>query len=109
MTVCVRVCVPDNLLRARLNEATEQTPSSPLLRNNIGFDYLFIIIRPLIFSVFIETLWCIVKTKEKNTCVKTIKKKNKINKNTYRLYHTRVLLLNGDLKQCFLHNSELKK
>lgn len=108
MTICVRVCVPDNLFRARLNEATEQTPSKPLLRNNIGFDYLFTIIRPIIFSVFIETLWCIVKTKEKNTCVKTIKK-NKINKNTYRLYHTRVLLLNGDLKQCFLHNSELKK
>lgn len=66
--------MPDNLFRARLNEATEQTPSRPLLRNNIGFDYLFIIIRPIIFSVFIERLWCIVKTKEKNTCVKTIKK-----------------------------------
>lgn len=25
------------------------------------------------------------------------------------MYHTRVLLLNGDLKRCFLHNSEIKK
>lgn len=67
--------MPDNLFRARLNEATEQTPSKPLLRNNIGFDYLFTIIRPIIFSVFIETLWCIVKTKEKNTCFKNNKNK----------------------------------
>lgn len=64
--------MPDNLFRARLNKVTEQTPSRPLLRNNIGFDYLFIIIRPIMFSVFIETFWCIVKTKEKNTCVKKI-------------------------------------
>lgn len=70
--------MPDNLFRARLNEATEQTPSRPLLRNNIGFDYLFIIIRPIIFSVFIETLWCIVKTKEqKYRCKKNKKKINK--------------------------------
>lgn len=63
MTVCVRVCVPDNLFRARIHEDTEQTPSRPLLRNNIGFDnFFYIIIRPIIVGLFIKTLWYIVKT-----------------------------------------------